>query len=535
MRHQEYLDHLEKHIRARSDDKNFLQQLKHREKEYNIIVNLNFDPVIDILESLYSPVKYGDRRDAVCMLRSFILMTLFKFTSITKWVAETKYFALYAVLAGFEPDDPPGVGTYYDFLDRMIDGPYRKPCQCNHQVRRSKHNKGEHKRSLKKEKEDKKALRDGNHSQSEKLVEKLLENADSGRPDDFNKILEDLLFQLGIIPSIQEGLISDLDNLIVSGDGSIMRTAASAQGSPTCTCRSEGIYKCDHERYYTSPTAEFCYDHIHNCFIFGDRYYHLVVSQDGHDFPLHTHMPGGNESDYTLSLTSVDRFMKAAGENGLDIEIVIFCGDGHHDSYAHYNYFLKKGIIPVIPLTTSGKTVYPHLPDNNNVRLDTDGTPLCPGGCRMRHHTYNKKKMTHVFSCPAKRHSHQDGESVYIFHEEDCPYRKDCKPDSSLGPFVYIKTETDPRLFPPIPRTSKKFQEIMNQRSASERCNFVNDTYNLDRCHRNADYGTIRLILANICHHASIRYTEAKKSGTLKSVFDKIRVNLPNREYEDSG
>jgi hypothetical protein len=51
----------------------------------------------------------------------------------------------------------------------------------------------------------------------------------------------------------------------------------------------------------------------------------------------------------------------------------------------------------------------------------------------------------------------------------------------------------------------------MNQRSASERCNFINDSYRVEGACRNADYSLIRLTLANIAHHAVIRYEEAKK------------------------
>ncbi len=36
----------------------------------------------------------------------------------------------------------------------------------------------------------------------------------------------------------------------------------------------------------------------------------------------------------------------------------------------------------------------------------------------------------------------------------------------------------------------------------------------LDGCCRNADYGLIRLTLANIAHHASIRHGEAHKMKT---------------------
>ncbi len=133
---------------------------------------------------------------------------------------------------------------------------------------------------------------------------------------------------------------------------------------------------------------------------------------------------------------------------------------------------------------------------------------------RMRHHGYDKRQKKHVYCCPAKRNTHRNGKSTYVIHLDECPNDQDCKPESSLGPFVYVKSETDPRLFPPIPRDSSKFKELMNQRSASERVNFINDTYNLDGCCRNADYGLIRLTLANIAHHASIRHNEAHKMKT---------------------
>ncbi|MCP4607047.1 MAG: hypothetical protein GY847_42130, partial [Proteobacteria bacterium] len=48
----------------------------------------------------------------------------------------------------------------------------------------------------------------------------------------------------------------------------------------------------------------------------------------------------------------------------------------------------------------------------------------------------------------------------------------------------------------------------------SERVNSINDTYNVDITCRNADYGLIRLTLANIAHHASIRYGESHQLKT---------------------
>lgn len=187
-----------------------------------------------------------------------------------------------------------------------------------------------------------------------------------------------------------------------------------------------------------------------------------MVTQNGRDLPLITIMPGGDESDYTLSLKAFDRFLKAIRENGLELKIEIFCGDGHHDSYAHYDYLEQKEVIPVIPLSESSQKTYPHLLEERGIKTDTDGTPLCPAGVRMRYHQFNKAKRAHVFVCPVKRNTHRNGKSVYVAHEKECPRQKICEPEKILSPMVTIKSDTDPRLYPPIARGSARFEEILN-------------------------------------------------------------------------
>lgn len=53
------------------------------------------------------------------MQRSYLLSIDFKVTSITEWAAQLKINPLYAILSGFEPDNTPGVGTFYDFINRL--------------------------------------------------------------------------------------------------------------------------------------------------------------------------------------------------------------------------------------------------------------------------------------------------------------------------------------------------------------------------------------------------------------------------------
>ncbi len=73
--------------------------------------------------------------------RQFCL-TPYACSSVTKWVGETRPSSVPDILTGYDPDETPGIGTYYDFFDRITDGPYRRPCDLV--VRRSGFLKGVH-------------------------------------------------------------------------------------------------------------------------------------------------------------------------------------------------------------------------------------------------------------------------------------------------------------------------------------------------------------------------------------------------------
>jgi hypothetical protein len=444
-------------------------------------------------------------------------MTLLKVRGITNWVKTMRTQPLLAVMAGHDPEDTPGVGTYYDFFHRLIDGPYRKPCE--HLPGSSQGVRCRHERNLKKEKEAREENRNHAPSLSEDLVEKLLPLAHQPRPDEFPTVLQDLLALIGIRSSIRKGLLKETHNLILAGDGSILKTAASPRGKPTCSCPDNKRSSCGHNRLYTSATAAWCYDAYRDCFIFGDRYYHLIAPAGGHDLPLMTLMPGGNESDYTLSLKAFDQFLKVMPQHDLKLHPVFFCGDGHHDTLAHYRYFRAKGVVPIIPLNEKNKIIL-HLASDPDVHLTPEGFPLCPAGKLMRHHAYHKKKNLHVFCCPAKRNTHRFGKSLYVFHPQDCPRNLNCSPQSTIAPLVYIRSEENPRLFPPVPRNTERFKTIMNARSATERCNALIDSFQLDRASRSAEYGLIRLTLVNICQHALAQHDERLKETPQHQLLD---------------
>jgi len=69
--------------------------------------------------------KFGPTpRTPSCMQRSYLLSIDFKVTSLTEWATQLKMNPLYAILSGFEPGNTPGVGTFYDFINRLWNSDY---------------------------------------------------------------------------------------------------------------------------------------------------------------------------------------------------------------------------------------------------------------------------------------------------------------------------------------------------------------------------------------------------------------------------
>ena len=218
-----------------------------------------------------------------------------------------------AIIAGFKPFDTPATGTFYAFIDRLEDGPYQKPCQ--HIVKPSKLRKGKHLRNLNSEKQQRQESKKGDltvyDSVTKKLKNDLKASENQLRPDDLLKRLEDILIQCAIIPSANRGLLGDTNSINISGDGSALTSGANPQGKPSCNCREKGIYDCNCPRYYSDPTVNWGYDSYRDTYYFGHTFYQHIVSANGHDLPLDVSTAPASETDFTLSLNSLDRLKKA--------------------------------------------------------------------------------------------------------------------------------------------------------------------------------------------------------------------------------
>jgi hypothetical protein len=262
-------------------------------------------------------------------------MILLRYTSISRWAQHLKAKPRLARIAGFEPFDTPVAGSFYHFIDRLEDGTYQKPCeyQAMHRIKPSKLRKGKHLRNLASEKEQRKKDKETDANVYDSVTKKLKDNLqashDQPRPDDMLKRLEDILIKCAIIPSAKRGLLGDTKaitititiSISISGDGSSLPTGASPKGKPSCKCREEGIYNynCKCPRYYSDTTADWGYDSYRECYYFGHTFYQHVVSTNGHDLPhlpLYVSISRASETDFTLSMKSMDRLRKALSSQG---------------------------------------------------------------------------------------------------------------------------------------------------------------------------------------------------------------------------
>jgi hypothetical protein len=354
------------------------------------------------------------------MLRALLLMVLLKYTSISKWAKALKANPRLARMAGFKPYHVPVAGAFYAFIDRLEDGEYQKPCK--HRIKPSKLRKGKHLRNLASEKEqrqkDTKADAAAYDSITQKLKNDLMASADQPRPDDVTKKLEDILMLCAIIPSAEKGLLGNLESMTISGDGSALPTGASPNGKPACKCHENGIYKCEHDRYYSDPTANWGYDSYRECYYFGHTFYQHVVSTNGHDLPLQISISQASETDFTLSMKGLDRLKKALKEHGLDWKIHNAVYDAGHDAIGIYEYAIEHDIIPIIALNP--RSGVNPAPTGTADKVNENGIPLCPAGMLMRRHSRDKSKHRIIYNCPVKRPTHRNGKILYISYPDEC-------------------------------------------------------------------------------------------------------------------
>ena len=458
-------------------------------------------PVRDILLHTYNP-RGQKPWDPVCLFRSYWLMCQYGDSgSITKWVNKLKSEPFWAIISGFNPAEVPGVGTFYDFEDRLCD------FDKGQRVERTKKM---HKPQPKPRKKLKKNQKQPPKHQGivEKVVSRILRDEDKPQPKRADHLLHLIFKECFVLPSAQKGLLGDTNNLVVSGDGMVFETGASHFGNKDCDCRSKGVFNCSCPRRFSDPDANWGWDSYREKYVFGYSNYAFTAADSPHDLPIFSTLAQASRHDSVSHTYTLYQMKQLYPEFNFSKDIL----DSAHDNYATYELLDHWNIEPFIDLNEKNKGNFKYNPPMN---VTEEGVPICEGGFPMVNWGYQKDRCRIKWRCPH-----------ICLKNCECPIFN-CS-DSDYGRTIYTKPEWDRRVFTPTPRGSQKWKDTMKKRSSSERRNSrVREDYNLESDKvRSKSRWLIRIVMRDAAIHADVWVKESDISPKkwLSTWFDINKV-----------
>jgi hypothetical protein len=434
-------------------------------------------------------------RDPAAMLRSLLLMKQIGEHSITKWVQSLKNSDAYATLSGFEPDNVPGIGTFYDFISRLAG------IDKQEQNQRRKKPKNFKRKPNKKLKQNQK-LPPKHPDIVNKMVDRVIKYDNHPLHLGQQKLILDMFSQCFVLPSANKKLLGDTQNMTISGDGTLIKTAASPYGKKICDCHSKGIYKCDCKRIFSDLNARWGWDSYREIYVYGHNFFEIVASNSHYDLTIFFIKTQAQRHDGVSSVVAVDKIIKFYPQ----FKFTRYLGDAAMDNYGFYRLHNHHHIEPFIALneTKSGQFVYQKR------HIDDNGIPICAGGWQMVHFGFCPDRMRHKWRCPLKTLK-----SFPTENEQRCQQFDYCTP-SNYGRTFYTYQQDNVRLFTKTPRNSQQWKSIYKRRTASERSNKRKKIdYQLEHDRVRSDYQwMIRYALAAMCQHIDAWYDIAKEQFT---------------------
>ena len=393
----------------------------------------------ELLRSKYS--VFGPRpRTPSCMQRSYLLSIDFKVHSITDWAAQLKINPLYAILSGFEFGDTPGIGTFYDFFNRLWDSDSDHLTPHIHPVKKTK---------------VKKPKKKGMKADSiEKIpVEQLLpqvEAASFSIDDQPYASLFHIYHKEFLSQSVGKGLL-DTDSLAIAGDGTPFVTSARERKHRVCDCAGNGISDCDCDHYFSQPDCDIGWDSSRDCFYHGYDLYMLVAANSESDLPIFPLLNPASKHDSHGFLETYFRMKRFLPE----FHVTKWILDSAHDAMPYYVYCRDNGIQPFIDLNEKRGIKVPY---KNDFTIGKDGVPVCKAGRKMNHDGSEPSKYRLKYRCPLASRKY------------GCSCEHPCS-NSKYGRTVHLAMKDNPRLFNFPPRDSKEWKTEYNARTSAERSN----------------------------------------------------------------
>ena len=316
-------------------------------KDWPVITKLwitDISYITTLLNDNYS-IKGPSPRDPASMLRSYTLFLLTNPTiGITKWVDELHRVPLYAILSGFEPGDVPGVGTFYDFFNRLWGLDFDN-------VKSNSKHKRKKKRKKKPKKGEKQAPK--NSGIVKKLITRFFRDGAKKKTLPGDRLFE--FFQSQILSvSAKLGLLGNLNSISVAGDGTPLVTASFPRSKPSCDCYAQGVAKCNCPRMFSQPDCNSGWDSSREKYYNGYSLYMISACDSFYDLPLYPRLHPASRHDSVCFVTGSIEFAQRFSLGTIDK----FLLDAAHDAEAIYELLEHQGIEPFIDLNPRTKKNY---------------------------------------------------------------------------------------------------------------------------------------------------------------------------------
>lgn len=488
---------------------------------------LDLEPCRALLMACRATSPHGSRPwEPVLILRCLLLAMLVGTPALNAFAKRLRSDPVLQLLAGVgDKDDDggvqktPSIGTFYDFLHRLHDGPraHRGIERESELLRRRsqeprKRNQPDHGRKTKAEK--KKAQQEVANQAKDataKLVKILQSSRHNRRPEDLARRLSELHWRCGVLESARRGLFEIPRGLPLVADGTPLPTAASGHGKRVCDCPR--AKKCDCERVWPDPTATRGYDSYRDTYFYGYNLYEIGTVSDGAHLPLMLRLNPSNRVDHLTGAEALEDLGKLLRDDFPDIIAPrFFVADCGHDALANHEHIRSWGLRPIIPLRGDAPAEHP---ERDGLLLSPRAIPLCQAKVEMAAWG-TCDANTALFICPVKAKK-----------LEKCPLAPPdqpdwlCEPESARGPVVALNVNDNPRLFPIVPRNSPAYERLYKQRSSCERSNSIKkQALDLLSCrHRRWSFWYIRATFAALLQHARVWVRDIDAQAWLRDLI----------------
>jgi hypothetical protein len=442
--------------------------LKSDHRHYQVWLKLkatNLDPIYPLVSWLYAGAWGRPARCLVSMFRSCLAMLLCGQSSFDDWVKLMRDDPFYALISGFAPDDVPGVGTFYDFQDRLLQRPrqprtrkqrphYQREQQDKSEANRHKNDVAPHRNII-----NRLADRILARPQSSPALAATLEGfGDVSALPPWEQNLQTIFFSCFVTRSVELKLI-DLDQLHVAGDGTKLPTWAKASGKKLCQCDNHGKKaheRCRCYRAYRDPLARWGWDSYREAWVYGYSIYELTAYSFQHScqLPLLVSLADCNRHDSVQALVSLYRAQEIFG-----LPLKTASLDAAHDALGLYRLATQRWQTAlVIPINERNKG---HLQYAGPLRLE-NGIPICQADRPMTLWGFCPDRLRIKWRCPLAAAKKSPALSTCPFFDQDCS-------GSPYGRVIYTYPKQNYRLHTLIPRDSDLFQCHRDARSCAER------------------------------------------------------------------